>query len=283
MRSHTGLLTVLTLLAFAANSVLCRIALKQDLIDPIAFTQIRLLSGAFVLTPFLIRRRTDLFPLRAGHWQSALALFVYAITFSLAYVALDAGTGALILFALVQISMIGLGIMAGARPGLLEWTGLGVAFAGLIYLFAPGLSAPPLVGALLMAVSGIAWGIYSRLGRGEADPIASTARNFILTVPLALLLFLGGPSWSSAAPAGIALAVASGALASGIGYVLWYSALKGLPNMTASVAQLAVPIIAAIGGILFIGESVSLRLAISTALILGGIYVTIRGGAKDKA
>lgn len=298
MKPYTGPLTLLTLLAFAANSVLCRLALKQDLIDPIAFTQIRLLSGALVLVPFLLRRDAFfnalpdgkpvatfpgsalILPIRPTDWRPALALFVYAITFSLAYVALDAGTGALILFAMVQTSMIGLGIIAGARPGALEWTGLVFAFAGLVYLFAPGLAAPPAAGAALMAVAGIAWGIYSRLGSQEADPVASTARNFVLTVPLALLLFFAGPSWGTAAPAGIALAVASGAVASGLGYVIWYSALKGLPNMTASVVQLAVPIIAAVGGVLLISETVTLRLVISTVLILGGIYVTIRGGQK---
>ncbi len=282
MNPYTGALTLLTLLAFAANSVLCRLALKQDLIDPIAFTQIRLMSGALVLVPFLWRRRVLVLPIRATDWRPALALFVYAITFSLAYVALDAGMGALILFAMVQTSMIGLGIIAGARPGALEWTGLAFAFAGLVYLFAPGLAAPPAAGAALMAVAGIAWGIYSRLGAQEADPVASTARNFVLTVPLALLLFLAGPPWGTAAPAGIALAVASGAVASGLGYVIWYSALKGLPNMTASVVQLAVPIIAAVGGVLLISEVVTLRLVISTVLILGGIYVTIRGGARSR-
>ncbi len=199
MQIHTALLTLLTLVAFAANSVLCRMALKQELIDPVAFTQIRLLSGALVLLPFLIRRRRFVLPLRSGDWRPALALFVYAIAFSLAYVALDAGMGALILFAMVQTSMIGLGIVIGARPGLLEWVGLAFAFAGLVYLFAPGLSAPPAMGALLMAIAGIAWGVYSILGKTEADPIASTARNFVLTIPLALLLFLVSPSWTGAA------------------------------------------------------------------------------------
>jgi len=301
MKSTTGALTLLTLIAFAANSVLCRLALKQDLIDPIAFTQIRLMSGALVLLPFLLRRRAFLdalpdgkpastfpgsafiLPIRITDWRPALALFVYAITFSLAYVALDAGMGALILFAMVQTSMSGLGILGGARPGPVEWSGLGLAFAGLIYLFAPGLAAPPVSGALLMAVAGIAWGIYSRLGAQEKDPVASTARNFLLTVPLALILFLGGPSWGGAAPAGIALAVASGALASGLGYVIWYSALRGLANMTASVVQLAVPVIAALGGIALINEALTWRLVISAALILGGIYVTIRGGVKGEA
>lgn len=280
MRIQTVLLTLLTLVAFAANSVLCRMALKQELIDPVAFTQIRLLSGALVLVPFLIKRRAFVLPLRGGDWRPALALFVYAIAFSLAYVALDAGIGALILFAMVQTSMIGLGIVNGARPGTLEWVGLAFAFAGLVYLFAPGLSAPPVMGALLMAVAGIAWGVYSILGKTEADPIASTARNFVLTIPLSLLLFLANPSWTGAAPAGIALAVISGALTSGLGYVIWYAALRGLANMIASVVQLAVPIVAAIGGVFLLNETVTLRLLLATIFILGGIYIAIQGAAR---
>ncbi len=280
MQIPTILLTLVTLVAFAANSVLCRMALKQELIDPVAFTQLRLLSGALVLLPLLISRRTFVLPLRADDWRPALALFVYAIAFSLAYVALGAGIGALILFAMVQTSMIGLGIVNGARPRPLEWTGLTIAFVGLIYLFAPGLSAPPAAGAILMAIAGIAWGVYSILGKAESDPIASTARNFVLTVPLTLLLFLASPSWADAAPKGIALAVASGALTSGFGYVIWYGALKGLTNVVASVVQLAVPVVAAIGGVLLLSEPITLRLLIAAVFILGGIFVSIRGGSR---
>ncbi len=277
MPYRTLTLTLLTLVAFAANSVLCRMALKQELIDPITFTQIRFLSGALVLLPFLVQRRAFALPLKTHDWQPVAALSVYAITFSLAYVELDAGTGALILFAMVQTSMIGVSIFTGARPGILVWLGLAFAFAGLAYLFAPGLSAPNPTGAIFMAIAGIAWGAYSLLGKREADPIASTARNFVLTIPLALLLFPAGSSWSSAAPAGIALATASGVLASGLGYVIWYSALKGLTNMTASIVQLAVPLVAALGGVIFLSETITLRLLIATALILGGILISIRG------
>lgn len=271
-------LTLAALLAFAANSILCRTALGEGLIDPVSFTQIRLFSGAAALLPFFWARRAAVWPPRRTDWRPALALFVYAIGFSLAYIALDAGTGALILFATVQVSMIGLGIAAGDRPGPLEWAGLAVAVAGLVWLLFPGLHAPPLWAAALMGLAGAAWGVYSLLGRGESDPVAGTARNFLFTVPLVLALFVAGPSWAEADLAGVALAVTSGALTSGLGYVIWYAALPGLTPMSASVVQLAVPAVAAAGGILLLGEMLTLRLAVATALILGGIYVTVRAG-----
>lgn len=273
---RTILLTLLTLFAFAANSILCRMALKDGLIDPVSFTQLRLFSGALVLAPFLIGRRAHVWPLRVGGWKPAFALFVYALAFSLAYVALEAAAGALILFAMVQTSMIGLGLIAGARPRAVEWAGLAVALAGLVYLLAPGLSAPPVGGAALMAVAGVAWGVYSVLGKNEADSVTSTARNFVLTLPFAALLFFAGPSSPHATLEGVALAVISGAIASGLGYVVWYSALKGLTNMAASAVQLAVPIVAAAGGVVLLGEAITLRLLIASLLILGGIFVTMR-------
>lgn len=279
----TALLTLLTLVAFAANSVLCRMALKDGQIDPVSFTQIRLLAGAIVLLPFLLRQRASVWPLRRSQCWPALALSVYAIAFSLAYVALDAGIGALIMFAMVQFTMIGWSVMRGIRPAKLEWLGLGIAFAGLLYLTAPGLSAPPLQGALLMAAAGIAWGAYSVLGQREGDPVSGTARNFILSLPLAALLFAAEPAWGEASSTGIALAVASGALASGLGYVIWYAALKGLSAIEASTVQLAVPVVAALGGIIFLGEAITVQAAIASALILGGIFVTIVGRRSNGA
>jgi drug/metabolite transporter (DMT)-like permease len=276
MTPRTLLLTAVTLVAFAANSVLCRIALKAELIDPIAFTQLRLGAGALALLPFLIasgRARVPGF-MRTG-WRPALVLFVYAIPFSLAYVALDAGVGALILFGSVQIAMLGIGALGGARPSLREWVGLAIAFGGLVWLAAPGLAAPPLWAALSMAAAGVAWGVYSILGRGEADPVAATARNFLLTTPLLALLFLAGSAWREAAPAGIALAIVSGALTSGLGYVIWYAALRGLAPASASIVQLAVPVIAALGGVAFLAESFSVRLSTATVLVLGGVLLAL--------
>ncbi len=278
---RTAVLTLLTLFAFAANSILCRMALKDGLIDPVSFTQLRLFSGALILAPFLFTQRAHIWPLQIKDWKPALALFVYALAFSLAYVALDAAVGALILFAMVQTAMIGIGLIKGARPNVLEWTGLTMAIAGLVYLLAPGLSAPPIGGAALMAVSGVAWGVYSVLGKTEANPVASTARNFAIALPLAALLLFARSGAPQITPSGVALAVASGAAASGIGYVIWYSALKGLTNMAASVVQLAVPVIAAIGGIALLGETISIRFLIAAALILSGIFITIRASFRN--
>ncbi len=272
---RAALLTAAALVAFAANSVLCRMALRDGLIDPASFTQIRLFSGAVFLAPFFIARRAAVLPLRFRDLWAAAALFFYAAAFSFAYLTLGAAAGALILFGAVQFTMIGADIAAGARPGPLQWAGVGVAFSGLVYLFLPGLSAPPLAGAALMAAAGAAWGAYSLLGRGAADPVAATARNFLLAAPMGLMLIFA-PGAVKAEPAGIALAVVSGAVASGAGYVVWYAALRHLTTMSASVVQLAVPVIAAGGAVLFIGEPLSLRLGVASALILGGIYLALR-------
>jgi len=277
------ILTLLALGAFAANSILCRLALLHGYIDPVAFTQIRLVAGALILFPAMVRDRSSWWPLRPAMVRPALALFLYATGFSLAYVSLSAGTGALILFAAVQVSMIALSVLRGARPGLAEWIGFSIAFGGLVYLVAPGLSAPPLGAALLMAGAGVAWGIYSVLGRNESDPIAATARNFVFTVPLAVLLTFASPAVVHVSMNGILLAAASGAITSGLGYVAWYAALKGLPAMAASVVQLAVSPIAALGGILFLSEIFTLRLGVASVAILGGIFLAIWSGARGAA
>ena len=279
MTRQTFFLTILTLIAFAANSVLCRMALKAELIDPVSFTQIRLFAGAVFLAPFFYRHREALLPIKRRDFGGALALFVYAIAFSLAYVSLDAGAGALVLFGVVQLTMVGVGVAGGARPGLVQWAGVVLAFAGLTYLLGPGLTAPPLAGAGLMAVAGVAWGVYSLLGKGEHNPVGATARNFALAAPLALLLFLV-TSEVHIEPQGFALAALSGAIASGAGYVIWYRALKDLTTVNASVVQLAVPAIAALGGVALLGEALTLRLVVASLLILGGIYLTTRFGER---
>ncbi len=266
-------------MAFAANSVLCRQALGDDHIDPIGFTTVRLLSGAIILA-FLMhvqanKRQRSYF--RDGSWHSAAALFTYAVTFSYAYITLDAGAGALILFALVQATMIGVGLWRGDRPSAIEWAGMAIAMGGLVYLLSPGLSAPPIQGATLMAVSGIAWGIYSLLGRSETNPMAATANNFVRAAPFMVLLAIAlWPSLHSDVE-GILLAVASGAIASGIGYSIWYAALPGLVASTAATVQLTVPAIAAVGGVLFLGETLTIRLVMAGILILGGVAIAIQG------
>lgn len=265
-------LTVVTLIAFAANSLFCRMALAPDLIDPVGFTAIRLASGAAVLVPlsaFVAEPRRKEQP--AGSWRSSLALFVYAIGFSLAYVSLETGIGALILFGAVQATMIGGGLLSGERPQLGEWLGLLIAMGGLVYLVLPGLTAPDPVGVALMLASGIGWGIYSVRGRDNVTPVAATAGNFVRAVPLALLGV--AIAWASlhAERRGVILALVSGAVTSGLGYVLWYMALRGLTATRAAIVQLAVPVIAAAGGIAFLAEEPTMRLGVSSVLILGGV------------
>jgi len=267
-----ALLTVVTLVAFAANSLLCRMALAPDLIDPVAFTVIRLGSGVAVLVPLAAwtsEPRPEGRP--AGSWRSGLALFVYAMAFSLAYVSLETGMGALILFGSVQATMIGAGLWQGERPRAHEWIGLVVAMAGLVYLVLPGIAAPDPVGVGLMVASGVGWGVYSLRGKGRTAPIAATAGNFARALPFALAGLLIAWGTLHASPHGIALAVTSGAVTSGLGYVIWYIALRGLTATRAAIVQLAVPVIAAAGGIVVLAEEPTARLAIASVLILGGV------------
>ncbi len=281
-RTRTIGLTLLAMIAFAANSVLCRVALRHTTIDPASFTRIRLMSGAIMLW-IVARNRggTNWGASRgAGNWPSALALFAYAAAFSFAYVGLSAATGALLLFGAVQITMISHGLWSGERLRAWQAVGLMVAFAGLVGLLLPGLSAPPIRGAALMLVAGIAWGIYSLRGMGAGDPTLITSGNFLRTVPMALLLgawrFMGMPADTMSIDAtGVAYAIASGALASGIGYSIWYSALPQLKSTTAATVQLSVPVIAAVGGIVFLAEPVTLRLALASFVVLGGIRLVI--------
>ncbi len=273
-------LTSLAMLAFAGNSLLCRLALKHTPIDPASFTAIRLVSGAVML--FLIvklRRSTRTALMGQGNWLSAFALFAYAAGFSFAYVSLSAATGALLLFGAVQATMISHGFWAGERLRRLQLLGLLLAFGGMVGLLLPGLAAPPLLGSILMLGAGVAWGVYSLRGKGTGDPTGVTAGNFMRAAPMALLLsllLLSQPavraSWDTA---GFCYALASGALTSGIGYAIWYTALPALKATQAATVQLSVPVIAALGGIVFLGESLTLRLMLASIAILGGIALVI--------
>lgn len=267
------LLTVIAMIAFAGNSLLCRLALKETGIDAASFTSIRIVSGALVL--WLIVRLRSGEHRAAGSWWSALALFVYAAGFSFAYVSLTAATGALLLFGAVQITMIGYGLWRGERLRKPQILGLACALGGLLGLLLPGLSAPPLAGSMLMIGAGMAWGIYSLRGKGAGDPISATAGNFMRAVPFSLGLSIALLSSAAVDQAGFWYAVSSGALTSGIGYAVWYTALRGLTATSAATVQLSVPVIAAVGGIFFLGETVTLRLLITSLAILGGVALVI--------
>jgi drug/metabolite transporter (DMT)-like permease len=263
------ILTLLAMVAFASNSLLCRLALRETAIDAASFTFIRLLSGAITLCLIVITRKTA--RITAGSWISALALFAYAAAFSFAYISLSAGTGALLLFGAVQATMIFWGFRTTERLTGRQWFGLAIALGGLVALVFPGLSAPPIGGALLMTSAGIAWGIYSLRGKGAGDPISVTAGNFWRSVVLAAVLSVALLRWAVLDPIGIRYAVVSGAIASGVGYVIWYTALRGLKATTAATVQLSVPVLAAVGGILFLSESITWRLVLASVFILGGI------------
>ncbi len=266
-------LTSLAMTAFAGNSLLCRVALKYTNIDAASFTTIRLLSGALML--WLIVRIKHVKGPGGGNWLSACALFAYAAGFSFAYVSLPAATGALLLFGAVQATMIGYGICTGERLRRVQIVGLVFAFGGLIGLLWPGLSAPPLYGALMMLGAGVAWGVYSLRGKGVNDPIGVTEGNFLRAAPIAAglsVLMLNGASIDHA---GFWYAVSSGALTSGIGYAVWYTALPALKATSAATVQLSVPVIATGGGIVFLGEPMTLRLVLASAAILGGVAMVI--------
>jgi drug/metabolite transporter (DMT)-like permease len=280
-RTQTSLLAVLALVAFAGNSLLCRLALKHTGIDPASFTSVRIFSGA--LTLWLITRSSrSRSASGAGNWPSALALFAYAAAFSYAYVSLTAATGALLLFGAVQATMIGYAIWLGERLLLRQWLGLLCAFAGLAGLLLPGLSAPPALGAALMLGAGVAWGVYSLRGKAAGDPTRVTAGNFLRAAPMAALLSLVTIRWSAVDLTGLGYALASGALASGVGYAVWYTALRGLKATSAATLQLSVPVLAALGGIVFLGETVTVRLMLASAAILGGIALVMARPAIPK-
>ena len=276
-RPRLSILTLLAMLAFAANSVLCRLALKQTTIDAGSFTAIRLVSGAVVLWLLVMLRggiRTRA-PVGKGSWPSACALLAYAFGFSFAYVNLSTGTGALLLFGAVQVTMVGHGLRTGEYLGVRQWLGLLLACAGLVVLLLPGVSMPPLGSALLMLGAGVAWGVYSLRGRGEGKPLEATAGNFMRAVPIALLLAACLHRDIALDLAGICYAIASGALASGIGYAIWYSVLPSLKATTAATVQLGVPVIAALAGALLLAEPLTPRLLLAAVAVLGGIVLVM--------
>ncbi|WP_457323036.1 DMT family transporter [Roseateles sp. P5_E11] len=272
-------LTTTAMLAFAANSLLCRLALRQDLIDAASFGSIRLAAGAVTLAA-IVRLRPGQAAATHSDWLAAAMLFAYVAFFSFAYLSLSAGTGALILFGAVQVTMFSVGLRSGERFRPLAWFGLALAVAGLVYLVSPGVAAPPVLGAAMMAAAGLAWGLYSLRGRGVSDPLAATAGNFLRATPLALLVSLLFAAQARASTTGIALAVASGAVTSGIGYVIWYAALRGLSALRAATVQLSVPLIAAFGGVALLSEAVTPRLLLASAAILGGIALVLASRSR---
>jgi drug/metabolite transporter (DMT)-like permease len=271
--TRLAVVTTLAMLAFAGNSLLCRVALRDTAIDAASFTSIRLASGAVILA--LIVRARNGRPGAAGSWMAAACLFAYAAAFSFAYRQLSAATGALLLFGAVQIGMLSWGLVKGERLRPLQVVGLVVAVGGLVYMLLPGLAAPPIEGAAFMIAAGIAWAGYSLLGRGTSDPTAATAGNFLRAVPFAAALSLAVASHTSVDRTGALYAVASGAVTSGLGYVLWYAVLPSFKAASAAVIQLSVPAIAALGGVVLLAEPLSNRLMIASATILGGIALTI--------
>ncbi|MWD29591.1 EamA family transporter [Aquicoccus sp. SCR17] len=274
-------LIALTMVAFAANSVLNRMALAGGAIDPVDFGALRLVSGAGMLA-LLMRLRGRRIQLRGpGRVAGVLSLLVYVYGFSLAYLALDAGAGALILFGLVQITMFAAALAGGERPSAARWAGAGLALIGLAWLLWPGSVPLSLPHAALMAAAGVGWGIYSLAGRRAADPLAATTANFLLAAPAGLVVaLLAGSEIGSATPAGLGFAVLSGAVTSGLGYALWYAVLPRIAATSAAIAQLTVPVIAMAGGALLLGEGLSLRFALAAALVLGGVALSVLGGRR---
>jgi drug/metabolite transporter (DMT)-like permease len=263
------------MLAFAGNSILSRMALQDGAIDAASFSNIRLLSGALALLLILVTKSGAGKLKQSGSWLSALMLFLYALSFSYAYLDLSAGTGALILFSLVQATMIIAALIAGDKPTPIEIIGWLCASAGLIYLVLPGVAAPTAVGTILMAVAGITWGFYSIRGRNEPDPLAATASNFLRSV--AFVPFVVAATFQSIeiTAGGVLLAVAAGAITSGVGYVIWYAALRVMKTIQAALVQLSVPAIAALGGVILLDEALSTRLVLSAGMVLGGLSIAL--------
>lgn len=277
----TSLLTSLALIAFAANSVLCRLALGNEAIDASSFTGIRLLSGAitlFIILSITVSRKENNKGVSSkGSWAASLSLFLYAITFSYAYLSVDTGTGALILFGSVQITMIMLSLISGTRLHLIEWSGVTLAFVGFIYLILPNITTPSINGFILMTVSGISWGIYTLKGRSSKNPLMDTTYNFLRTIPFVGLLTIFTLHNMNYSSEGVVLALISGAITSGLGYTIWYIALGKLSSTQAAVIQLSVPVIAAIGGVIFVSEVITMRLIISATIVLSGILMVVLG------
>ncbi|MBC7547689.1 MAG: DMT family transporter [Polaromonas sp.] len=279
--ARTAILTLSAMLAFAGNSLLCRLALNQGGMDPASFTSLRLLAGAVTLWLVVWLSQAKANAARQGSWGSGVALYVYAGTFSAAYVTLTAGTGALLLFGAVQLTMMGCGLWRGDRLRLRQWAGLAVALAGLVLLLLPGVSAPPMEGAGLMLLSGCAWGFYSLRGQRQGDPMQVSAGNFLRAVPLAVGMSLLLLDRAHVSGPGVGYALLSGAVTSGLGYAIWYAAVPHLKAATAATVQLSVPLLASFAGILFLGETWTLRLSLASLAILGGIALVL--GDRQRA
>jgi drug/metabolite transporter (DMT)-like permease len=268
----------LTMIAFAGNSLLCRMALKETTIDAASFTSMRLLSGALML--WLLMRWQNQAPLKHGSWRSAVALFLYAVALSHAYRTINTGAGALMLFGAVQVTMILAGFISGERMSLLQSLGFAAAISGLVILVSPGVEAPSILDSVLMLASGVAWGIYSLYGRGQSNPAAATAGNFLRAAPMSIALSILALPWLQLDTPGVIYAVLSGAVTSALGYILWYRVLQQMSAMTASTVQLSAPLIATLGGIVMLGEAITYDLVIASLLILGGIWLVLRFGIR---
>jgi drug/metabolite transporter (DMT)-like permease len=270
--ASTVALTAMAMLAFAANSLLCRMALGHHLMDAASFAAVRVTTGAVVLMLIVMRRGARRSPV---NWRTVLALSTYMVFFSFAYLTLSAGTGALILFGAVQLTMFAVSLRAGEHVPTLAWVGLAIAVFGLVYLVFPGLTAPDPLGAAAMALAGSAWGFYSLLGRSAADPLEATASNFLYSVPLMVITAFAFMAQWHVSGEGIVLAMLSGGIASGVGYVIWYAALRGLTGTRAATVQLSVPVIAAFAGVILLGEQVTPRLLLASAATLGGVWIVL--------
>ncbi|WP_245623494.1 DMT family transporter [Catenovulum maritimum] len=286
----TFLITSLALIAFAGNSILCRLALGEQHADAAGFTLVRLVSATLVLSILLLMTKlfasksslTETKPIKAaeakGSWLASLMLFLYAVTFSYAYLLLDTGTGALILFGAVQLTMITASYLSGKKLNLHEWLGVVVSFSGLTYLVIPSVATPNFLAFVLMLISGIAWGIYTLKGKNSVNPLSDTSYNFIRTFPLVVILALISFKQIEMDTLGLVYAVTSGAIASGLGYAIWYLAIKNISITQAGVLQLLVPILATLGGVTFASEQLTTRLIIASVLVLGGIVLVIAAG-----
>ena len=273
---RTLLLTTAAMVAFAANSVLNRLALVETSIDPMTFTFVRIASGALMLCAILIVRNKAEKLSIGGSFDGAGTLLLYALFFSVAYINLGAGLGALVLFASVQLTMMGAALLEGEAPGPMEAIGIVLAFCSFVYLIYPDLSTPDALSVMSMIIAGVCWGFYSLIGRDSDEPIADTAGNFVRATPMAAILLVFGlltDKLGTVDTNGLIYAILSGALASGVGYAIWYAALPALARTTAGVVQLTVPAIAAFGGILFLGEALTLHFMIATALIFAGVII----------
>ena len=269
-------LTMLALIAFAANSILCRLALYEGLMDAGSFTAVRLISGALILGLIVSFRKQQQHTLQSsGSWLAAGLLFIYAITFSYAYIALDIATGALILFAAGQITLILAALFLGSRLNFLEWLGLLLAFLGFIYLMLPSATTPSWHGFVLMSISGVAWGFYTLIGKTSNQPLADTTGNFMRSIPMVMLLLLFSFEYTHMNAQGLLYAVLSGAIASGLGYTVWYMVLEKLQTIHAAVVQLLVPVLAALGGVMLLSEPITMQFMVASIIILSGILLVV--------